>query len=221
MAQLPVRSMNHGAVAETLVQALVARYGAISAYRDQGAVLRTIREGGAPMVTPFATLFRRPAEFKFTFSTPHPYPPLAHIVTRHCCGADSNGAYAWTKRHEEPASVVDEVDLSMAIAGATGISGGSAHTMGALLLPAIGGLGLNQIAGWRLLHREAFEGSACAVLGARRRGGELHLWVHEDTLTLRRLVAGTGSLHAAEEVHRDIEIDGPIDDAELQRPNAP
>jgi hypothetical protein len=157
--------------------------------------------------------------FRFAFSSSHPYPPLAHIITQHCYGADSSGAYRWTKEHDGRASIEDEEDLSMAIAGATGISGGSAHTIGGLLMPDIGGFTLDRVRGWKVVGRETLEGEECVVVCATHpMGGEFSLWVQPDTMTLRKQKTKLGEFPAGEEIRRDIEINGNIEDSELRRP---
>jgi len=202
-----------------VIRALVERYAAISTYRDRGVVRQALGEGKAPIETRFETRFQRPGIFRFAFSSPHPYPPLAHIITQHCFGADRIGAYAWTKEHDGAAQVQPEEDLSMAIAGATGISGGSAHTIAALLMPDIGGFTLDRVLGSKVLGHEAVDGAECVVIAAPHPiGGKLSLWVHEATMTLRKLVTDLGRFPPGEEIHRDIEIDGLIEDHELERP---
>ncbi len=211
--------MKSGALADSLIEELVQRYAAISTYRDRGVVLQALREGGAPIETSFETRFRRPGMFRFAFSNPHPFPPLAHILTQHCCGADSLGAYSWTKQHDESAYVEGEEDLSMAVAGATGISGGSAHTIGGLLMPEIGGFTLDRIRGSRVLCHETFEGAECIVVRAPHPvSGELSLWVDYESMTLRKLMTDHGSFPPGEEIRREIEINAIIQDHEVERP---
>jgi hypothetical protein len=150
----------------------------------------------------------------------HPYAPLAHIVSQHCFGADSVGAYAWTKHHNEPANIEDLENLALAVAGATGISRGAAHTIGGLLLPDIGGYTLGQASSWTVLRHEVLENTECVVLLGNRRGGQQTLWIHEGTMTLRKVITDFGSFPAGVEVRREIEVDGLVKDTELQRPSA-
>lgn len=205
---------------DPLIAELTERYARIATYRDRGVVRQALREGEAPIETQFETWFRRPGLFKFAFASPHPYPPLAHIVTRSCHGADASGAYSWMKFHEQPGQIRREENLSMTIAGATGISGGSAHTIGGLLLPELSGLTLHRVRGAKVLGREPFEGAECVILQAPHRvAGKLSIWIHEETMTLRKLVTHYESHPPAEEIRRNIEIDGPIADTELERPS--
>lgn len=205
--------------ADLLISDLAARYGAMTTYRDRGVVLQPLGENEAAIRTTFETRFRRPGMFRFSFATPHPYPPLAHLVTEYCFGSDSSGAYAWTKEHGGPAHISRQEDLSMAIAGATGISGGSAHTIGALLMPGIGGRTFPKLHDFRIRGREALEGLDCVVAEAPYpNGAEVAVWIHRDTMTLRKLRTKHPSLPAGEEIRSDIEIDVVIDDRELSRP---
>lgn len=205
--------------AESLVSDLADRYAAMRTYRDRGVVLQSLPAIEMPVKTTFETRFRRPGLLRFAFSSPHPFPPLSHIVTEYCCGADSAGAYEWRKAHDEPAHLTKLESLSLAIAGATGISGGSAHTIGSLLMPEIGGLRFTELHDFRIRGREAFEGHDCIVAESPLPGGGgLILWIHRDSMTLRKVVTKHPSFPPGEEIRRDIEIDAAIDDRELNRP---
>lgn len=79
---------------------------------------------------------------------------------------------------------------------------------------------LGHIPGWRFLRREAVEGTECVGLSASHRGWEQSLWIHEMTMTLRKVVRSGGVTPETIEVRREIEIDGPVTDDELERPAA-
>jgi hypothetical protein len=77
---------------------------------------------------------------RFTFFSPHPHPPLAHIITEHAAAFDGTEGYVVMKRPEDIRAIRTVKSLKLAIAGATGISSGSAHTIGRLLLPDVEGM---------------------------------------------------------------------------------
>jgi hypothetical protein len=206
--------------ADTLIGELVRKYAEMSSYQDEGVVLQALGEGEKPIETRFTTHFRRPDLFRFAFASPHPYPPLAHVITAHVCGADKVGAYSWTKLYEEPAQLENAKNISMAVAGATGISGGSAHTIGALLMREVGGFGLGQISQSSFLGEEIFEGADCVIIGALHpAGGELSLWIERNTVILRKLRSKPGPFPPSDEIRRSISIDKSIEDRVFERPN--
>ena len=114
-----------GAVAEV--------YASCSTYRDSGQV--TIRflcpEGRSPRtsVKPFTTAFRRPARFRFEYQARY---RVQDKWKRYIVWADGPAVRTWwdlIPRGEQPQS------LGRALAAATGVSSGSAHTVPALLMP--------------------------------------------------------------------------------------
>src|ERR1700687_281976 len=211
--------MGRRANADTVIAEVVRKYAELYSYQDEGIVLQALGERDKPLETRFPTHFRRPGLFRFAFASPHPYPPLAHIISAHVYGSDKVGAYCWTKPYEEPAQLESAEDVSMAIAGATGISGVSAHTIGSLLMQEVGGFGLGRISHSSFLGEEIFEGANCIIIGAPHpAGGELSLWIERDTLTLRKLRSKLGAFPPRDEISRSISIDQDIYYSVFERP---
>jgi hypothetical protein len=130
----------------------------------------------------------KPKFFRFEFLSLHPFLPLRHVVTKHVCGFDGAEAYSVTQRSGESAVVELEESLKLAVAGATGISGGSAHTIARLLLPEIGGFSLSKLADVNLEREAEVEGALCYELtGVHPRGGPHTLWIGKSDLLLRKL----------------------------------
>src|SRR5258708_13272510 len=86
------------------------------------------------------------------------------MVIAHVCGCDSKGAYSLMSAYGELPHIKDETTLAMAVAGATGISAGSAHTIGALLIPEVGGFQLQDLENLSVVREEAVEGVRCIVI---------------------------------------------------------
>jgi hypothetical protein len=108
----------------------------------------------------------------------------------------------------------------MVVAGATGISVGSAHTIAALLMPEVGGSGLGRVSTAAFLGEELFEGAECIVIGAPHpAGGEFSLWLERDTLTLRKLRTKLGAFPPSDEIRRNIRIDQEVHDSMFERPS--
>lgn len=100
---------------------VASRYRAIGSYADTGFVQELDSPKSSP--TSFETAFRRPDDFRFRFSRPHPYRPKRHLVSLSQVGTDAGKAYYWSQHYSSPPELEPEESLLMAIAGATGVSG--------------------------------------------------------------------------------------------------
>lgn len=197
---------------------MVERYAAMDSYSDTGVVRQRLDMVEPPFEIAFSTAFKKPWLFRFEFATPHPYPPLRHNITKHVVGFDGTTAYFATNEPEaESFDVEVEDDISLAVAGATGISGGAAHTIARLLLPDIGGLSVLDLVGVQLKADVVFDGCVCSVIAAQhpRDRRPLELWIEKDTVLLRKLITGDGS---TEEVRQGIQVNAPPDAALFQAP---
>ena len=127
--------------ANRLLANVVSHYRSMSSYADEGVVLTPIATPQLSTVvkTQFSTAILKPNLFRFKFSSPHPYPPLSHVVTTSVCGFDGAAAYFWVKFHGKASQLRIERNLQMAVAAATGVSGRSVRTVAELMLPEIGG----------------------------------------------------------------------------------
>jgi hypothetical protein len=77
---------------------MVSLCAAITSYRDTGYVPTTISKSGVVHRRSFSTLYQQPSLFRFTFFSPHPHPPLAHIVTEHAAefaSAEATPSMSW------------------------------------------------------------------------------------------------------------------------------
>jgi hypothetical protein len=120
--------------AEQVVGQLMEVYGTCRTYRDSGQVLTCFlgRQGQLPRtdVKPFTTAFVRPNRFRFEYRKRY---RVEGEWCRRVVWADGTDVRTWWDARtgvERPES------LGLALAGATGVSGGSAHIVPALLLPA-------------------------------------------------------------------------------------
>jgi len=196
--------------AQDLIRRVVNYYAQISSYRDTGVVRQWFKPKQPPLETNFSTSFRKPSLFRFEFSSPHPYPPLRHIITRHVIGSDGATAYFLRKEHRGPARLEIEENLSIAVAGATGISSGSAHTIGRLLLPEIGGLSLMDLVGPFRKRQCRLNGVTCYWISAKHpRGPRLEIWIEKKTLLLRKLRHNAGDV-PGEELRQNIRVNRPL-----------
>jgi len=193
--------------AQDLIRDVVEHYAQMSSYQDMGVVRQWFNAKAPPLETTFSTSFKKPSLFRFEFASPHPYPPLRHIITTHVIGSDGTTAYTLVKEHEATARVEIEESLSMAVAGATGISSGSAHTIGRLLLPEVGGLSLMDLVRPSRKQDRSFLGAVCYCIDAKHpRGPTLELWIEKNTLLLRKLVQSARK-NPSEELRQGIRVD--------------
>jgi hypothetical protein len=205
--------------AETLLGNVVQKYASLKSYQDRGSVSRVIgvsdSDSDTPYRTDFTTAYQSPSLFRFAFSLPNPYPPLSHIVTKCVVGFDGSVAYFAMKGPDKPVDFRTTDSLNLAIARATGISSGSAHTIGQLLLPDISGLSMLDLVGARLLADTTINDIQCYSISAQHpRGGESQFSIEKDSLLLRRvrttLSAEAGPV-VSEEVRDNIRVNQPVD----------
>lgn len=205
--------MSKHAEAKQLLEEVVKAYASMDSYSDIGSVTQQSHPGDPVLRTQFSTLYKRPNLFRFEFSRPHPYPPLRHIVTRHIVGFDGFGPYALKREHQTEPSLQAPSDLSDAVAGATGVSSGSAHNIGRLLLQEVDGPSILDLIDPRFGADMEIDGAPCYSVCARLpRGGERELCIERGTLLVRRVRTNHGKVPAVE-LRAAIRVNPPIDDA--------
>jgi hypothetical protein len=152
---------------EQILAALLEVYAECNTYRDCGQVItRFSHADGSPGYTEvllFTTAFIRPDRFRFEFRDQEDEEWERYIVW-----ANGTAIRTWWHLND---GVEEEESLSMALAGATGVSGGSAYRVPALLMPAeIGGgslADLNRLARLTSLGDEPLDGVTCYRLQGR------------------------------------------------------
>jgi hypothetical protein len=196
--------------AEEILAAVECMYARCRTYQDRGCVhtLFLNHDGGFrhDSVRPFTTAFIRPDRFRFEFTESH----FASGQQRYLIAAEGLRVRTWwdvSPGFEEPES------LGLALAGATGVSGGSAHTLPALLMPdEVGEDRLLDRAEIARLEDSDLEGRVCyriarnrIVTPEERRGRQEEqrrsigwvapeaesdpevYWIERDTLIIRRI----------------------------------
>lgn len=165
----------------------VERYTTLHSYQDHGVVRTWFMPKAEPHELNFSTWFMKPNFFRFEFTSPHPFPPLRHIVTKHICGFDGTHAYSVMQLPEETATIKMEKTFELAVAGATGISGGSVHTIARLLFPSARGFSLNKLTDVKLIQEVEIENILCYELtGVNKKGAQRVLWIGKSDLLLRK-----------------------------------
>ena len=193
--------------ARALLNQVLKKYRALDTYVDHGVVRPTFSDG--PLTCWFETDFSKPDYFRFQFIRPHPHRRLRNLrLTKYIVGNDGTKTYFSSQERGCRTRIDIEDGLAMAVAGATGISRGAAHTIGALFFEDIGGFELTMLTGLRFRRSRMFDGVMCyRISGEHPRGGRYTVWFGTEDLLLRKLVSHR---FRSEEIRFDIRIDASI-----------
>ncbi len=173
-----------GLSADDLLARMVQRYAAARSYEDRGSVTTVFtRDDGRSFTTGrrFRTAFVRPDEFRFEFVD-----ELDMAVTKRFIVWKHGLA---VRRFWDPHGDVEyPSSLSLALAGATGVSSGSAHVVPRLLLPdEVGGRSLADMTRLERLEDADCDGAPCARIAGFYAGERRTIWIELGTLLLRRI----------------------------------
>jgi hypothetical protein len=200
--------------ARECIAAIIARYRMLDSYVDEGYTRPSGSSG--PDKCWFETQYARPDLFRFCFSRPHPYPPLRHLVTHVVIGSDGTTPYFRVERNGTVLINNVEESLGLAVAGATGISNGTAHTIGSLLFDSVGGFSLSMLGRPRFRRSREFGGEHCGrITGIHPRGGRVTVWFGTSDLLVRKIVRHR---IRSEEIRKNICVDQPIDQVVFRVP---
>lgn len=164
-------------------------YKICKTYSDSGSVRTTFLFpliGMWTTVRPFTTAFVRPDRFRFEFTENYmgSHQPIRYIVWQ-----QGQNVKTWW---DNESHVREEPSLNLAVAGATGVSGGSAFNIPSLLLPTeIRGHGfreLKQIV--RLKDTECDETRCFLIRGRDSIDDIVTLWIDSTNLLIRRIHSG-------------------------------
>jgi hypothetical protein len=161
-------------------------YATCRSYSDTGVVRIVYFEEGRQRTEerPFKTAFVRPDHFRFEFTDTFLGKSRRYIVWQQ--GLD---VYTWwdIKPGQQTLSSLD-----LGLAGATGVSGGSAHTVPSLLLPGVvSGRSLRELTDITRLEDAACGTATCAQVEGLYGKQTRTLWIELDTFLLRRIDEAT------------------------------
>jgi outer membrane lipoprotein-sorting protein len=195
--------------AEAALQAMLARYASVESYQDRGVALTKWRDKPQADEIIFTTFFRRPNRFRFEWTSHHPYPPLRHLKTHHVIWSDGTNAFSY---RDQNGGVEPEESLVMAIAGATGISKGSALTVSNMLLPEMNAVSLADLQDLRL-REDIFEETSCyCIYGRDSRSDHHEVRIGVGDYMLRSVSTTRGNGTISDEIRREIRVDMPIEE---------
>lgn len=184
---------------ETLLERIRQVYAGAKTYRDTGVVTTTFfKPDGAVMMTakkPFSTAFVRPNRFRFEYSETRrgDERPSRYLIARD----DTGKVQRWW---DVQPGVQEGGNLFMALAGATGVSDGSANTVPSLLLTdQRHGGNWTQLKGLERLDDAETAGRRChrvkrtipAIPNTPAKGSIFTYWVDAETFLLRRIESTT------------------------------
>lgn len=184
-------------------------YSRLASYQDEGILIATVDEptGGTIEKMPFKTFFKRPKLFRFEWTD--------YVLTK--LGRTKviwfNGKEAFT--YWEPDRYEKEESLSLAVAGATGVSSTSVNTVIEMLLPdEPRGVTLKELTQVSLAGEEVFEGVSCYRIKGFEMENPVELWVGKNDFLLRKLRREMkyrdDGLRITEDIRRKIQVDQSI-----------
>ena len=200
---------------QSVVKAMADRYASLSSYQDSG-VVETV--GVAPLTRRstdvfFKTYFTRPNKLRFEWTD---FTPLSSFE-RSAVWSDGAKAFGFHSFEREKGAQAQQ-DMALAIAGATGVSHGSAHTVPNLLMGGLGGFMLTDLGKLSLKGQETFEGEDCYVVEGYHPNGEAwQMWIGKRDSLLRKLRTPASGGEFQEEIHRYVRTDAEVPEA-IYRP---
>lgn len=208
-----------GLTAQRILDKMADTYATCKTYRDSGVVTNDFGPRPGSLATyprhvdvkPFRTAFVRPDRFRFEYDDTTPEKP--YIIW-----AKAGDVRTWW--YVRP-GVQTPPSLGDAIAGATGVSSGSAHITPTLLLPdRIGGRRLTALTDLKRLPDEALDKTACYKLEGKFVNRPTTLWLDKATFLLVRMVQDTGLTLCTTVYKPQVDIEIPAADLEFNAAKA-
>ena len=169
--------------AAQILERMAKTYAGCKSYRDSGVGRTALRGVDVNVVQekPFATAFVRPDKFRFEYTEVRPEKRISHyIVWRQ--GDDVRTWWDIQPGVKKPES------LGFALAGATGVSGGTAHTVPNLLLPAeVQGRSLKDLAEATRIEDETLDKTECYRVKGKFGPFPVTVWIDKATYLVRRI----------------------------------
>ncbi len=208
-----------GLTAQQILQKMATTYATCKSYRDSGVVTNDFGPHAAgdhfPRhvdVKPFRTAFVRPGQFRFEYDDSDPEKP--YIVW-----AKAGEVRTWW--YIKP-GVESQPSLDDGIAGATGVSGGSAHTIPALLLPdRLTGAKLSAMTDLTRLPDETLDGTPCFKLEGKYGFGNQPrtVWFEKATFLHRRIAEQSDLNKSTTDYQPEVNKEIPAKELEFNAPS--
>ena len=183
------------AQARLIIARMANAYANCESYRDTGVVeSRYIEKTGSRTVEqPFTTAFVRPGRFRFEYSSNEGgEKPYRYIICSQPKESPSWWDWIWSNTNDvntwwdvQP-GIKTSKSLGFALGGATGVSGGSAPTTAALLLPGEVWGSLTSLQDLRLPAERKLGGVECFRVEGSYGKLPTTFWIDKETYLLRR-----------------------------------
>lgn len=167
--------------AQQIIDRSMAVYANCISYVDEGEVKTLFLESDRKrtVIKPFTTAFVRPSDFRFEYKERRGEEEWdSYIVWK-----DAESVKTWWSIRP---GVESPETLSRALAGATGVSSGSANTIPTLLMPEMKmGSSIKSLSGLKLVGEEEVNGSkAYKIEGTDLRNRSVTLWLDEASFLI-------------------------------------
>jgi tetratricopeptide (TPR) repeat protein len=188
---------------EKIIAKMAETYAGCKSYRDAGNVKTVYISDKRTNISerPFSTAFVRPDQFRFEYKEKVD----SYVKENPCYIVWRKGSEILTWFNVYPNTVEKAKSFSSAISGATGVSGGSAHTVPVLLMPELGGSKLSDIKEAKLLEDSKLDDADCFRIQGKfislNKSGKTTkkptvIWIDKKTFLLRRIENETVFIYA-------------------------
>ncbi len=184
------RTKGESLTAEAILMGMAEVYATCSSYSDTGLVKTTFftEQGTNTDEKPFKTAYIRPSRFRFEFRD-------SMFASQQTDDSEMSLMIVWRNGPDVQTwwgirpGVEKHTSLGMAIAGATGVSGGSAHTIPALLMDrsTIGGRTLLDMKDIERIDDALIGGTDCYRVHGLFGAGSTTVWIEKARLLVRRI----------------------------------
>jgi outer membrane lipoprotein-sorting protein len=183
---------------EQIVRKMAEQYTSAKSYFDVG-VVQTVSAADERLIetnVSFKTYFERPNKMRFEWEEG------GQLKSWHIVWSDGKDVFTYW----DSGGLKREESLSLALAGATGISRGAAHTVPVLLLQDVG-FKLTEMSNTSLVREEQLEGEDCFVVkGFHPFGFPIDLWISKNDFLLRKEREQNEDKTFVEEIRRNVKL---------------
>jgi len=169
--------------AQQVLERMAKAYANCKSYRDSGVVKTVFIEanGQRTVEKPFTTAFVRPDRFRFEYKERSP----DGRESRYLVWRQGKDVQTWW---DVTPGIKKADSLGLALAGATGVSGSSAHTVPSLLLPQeVGGRRLTDMTEVKRIEDAKLGEADCFRLQGMYASNPMTLWIDKKTYLVRRV----------------------------------
>lgn len=190
---------------DQIIEKMAAQYASVKSYQDVGVVQEVFGSGRIHKVNEFKTYFVRPDLIRFEWRDAPEESRDSRPNIFWSDGAEIFSLYNFSDGPEKAENI------SRAVAGATGISRGAAHTIPRLLLTDVIGFSLTEMHRVTFLSHETFEGEECFVVrGFHPFGFSIDVWISKRDMLIRKIREEGKNGTFEEDIRREVKINNKI-----------